>query len=318
MTKLLIFFFSFFLSIGYSQDTLSICSFNIQFLGHFQTRENAILAEIVKDNDIVVVQEMVAPPIAGNYPDGSGYKKDTESAAFVDEMKKRGFSYWMSDEDTGPAKNHTPTPASEWWIVFYKSKTVQPDTTTRFYGFISKPLTSNGTYQRVPYAFPFKTLNGKSDFTLISVHLIPGEGSADKLVRQKELKGLFDWVSTQTEKNKDFYVLGDCNIYKKEEFISFKDKGITSLNENCLNTNSSLYRGASKGHPYDHVFYTTFSKEDLILNSFEVVDLKKEIIENSTPGQFTLEPYEHDYFRTKFSDHLPVTFKLVTGKDKDL
>lgn len=287
-------------------------------MGHFQTRENVILAEIVKDNDIVVVQEMVASPVDGFYPDGSSYKKDKESAAFVDEMKKQGFSYWMSNEDTGPKKNHTPTPASEWWIVFYKSKTVLPDTVNRFYGFISEPLTKNTSYQRVPYAFPFKSVKGKSNFTLISVHLQPGDSSTEKVIRQKELKGLFKWVSTQTEKNKDFYVLGDCNIYKQEEFIAYKENGISSLNEKCENTNSSLYRGVDKGYPYDHVFYSTFSKEDLILNSFQVVDLKKEIEKISAPDQFILDPYEHDYFRTKFSDHLPVTFKLITGKDKDL
>jgi exonuclease III len=318
MSKILVLFFTFVFFLGHSQDTLSICSFNIQFLGHFQTRENAILAEIVKDNDIVVVQEMVAAPIAGVYPDGTAYQKDKESAAFVDEMKKRGFSYWMSNEDTGPTKNHTPTPASEWWIVFYKSKTVQPDSVNRFYGFISDPKIKNTTFQRVPYAFPFKAVNGKSNFTLISVHLQPGDSSDEKLVRQRELKGLFDWVSSQTEKNKDYYVLGDCNIYKQDEFISYNEKGFWSLNEKCLNTNSSLYRGPTKGYPYDHVFYGTSSKEDLILNSFEVVDLKQEIVEHSEPGQFNLEPYVHDYFRTKFSDHLPVTFKLVTGRDKDL
>lgn len=318
MKKFLSLFFSIVLFYGFSQDTLSICSFNIQFLGHFQTRENAILAEIIKDNDIVVVQEMVASPVDGIYPDGTKYLKDKESAAFVDEMKKQGFSYWISNEDTGPTKNHTPTSASEWWIVFYKSKTVQPDTVNRIYGFISDPLTKNTSYQRVPYAFPFKSVLGKSNFTLISVHLQPGNSSAEKVIRQRELKGLFEWVSTQTEKNKDFYVLGDCNIYKQEEFIAYKDKGISSLNEECENTNSNLYRDASKGFPYDHVFYSTFSKEDLILNSFQVVDLKKEIEKISSPSQFMLEPYDHDYFRTKFSDHLPVTFKLITGKDKDL
>lgn len=303
--------------IGYTQDTLSICSFNIQFLGHFQNRENAVLAEIVKDHDIVVVQEMVASPVEGIYPDGTPYKQDNESAAFISEMQNRGFSYWMSQEDTGPTKNHTPTTASEWWIVFYKKSAVIPDT-NRCYGFVSTPLVKNSIFERVPYAFPFKTIKGKSNFTLISVHLKPGDSSEEYAVRQGELKTLFSWMSTPMESNRDFYVLGDCNIYKAEEFTGYKEKGIYSMNEACLSTNSKLYEDASKGKPYDHVFYSTFSKEDFILNSFEVIDLKEEIIKKTSPGQFVLDPYIHDDFRTKFSDHLPVSFKIVTGKDTDL
>lgn len=309
--------FCFSLIFGFSQDTLSICSFNIQFLGHFQNRENAVLADILKEHDIVVVQEMVASPKEGAYPDGTPYIKDNESAAFVSEMESRGYSYWISNEDTGPNKNHTPTTASEWWIVFYKDQSVQPDT-NRCYGFVSSPLVNNPVYERVPYAFPFRSVIGKSNFTLVSVHLKPGDSSEENAIRQKELNTLFSWVSTPIESNKDFYVLGDCNIYESSEFIHFKEKGITSLNESCQNTNTKLYESAAKGNPYDHVFYTTYSNEDLLLNSFEVIDLKQEIIQHSKPGQFSIDPYVHDDFRTKFSDHVPIVFKIVTGKDSDL
>lgn len=301
----------------FGQDTLSICSFNIQFLGHFQNRENAVLATILKDHDIVVVQEMVAPPIAGMYPNGESYKKDKESAAFVNEMEKNGFSYWLSTEDTGPSKNHNPTTASEWWIVFYKSQSVLPDT-NRCYGFVSQPLIQNPTYERVPYAFPFKSVLGNSNFTLVSVHLKPGDSTEEKEIRQVELKELFTWISTPKESNHDFYVLGDCNIYTQSEFIKYKESSITSLNEECLKTNSKCYESITKGQPYDHVFYTSNSKEDILEYSFEVIDLKSEIMNCSKPNLFSLEPYDHDYFRTRFSDHLPVSFKLVTGRDTDL
>lgn len=303
--------------IAFGQDTLSICSFNIQFLGHFQNRENAVLAEILKNHDIVVVQEMVAAPVEGFYPDGTPFKKDNESAAFVNEMQKRGFSFWMSNEDTGPTKNHTPTTASEWWIVFYKSNTVLPDT-NRCYGFVSSPLVKNPVFERVPYAFPFRSVNGNSNFTLVSVHLKSGDSGEENAIRQGELKELFTWISTPMESNKDFYVLGDCNIYEVTEFLDFKKNDICSLNEACQNTNTKLYESSAKGNPYDHVFYSTSSREDLLINSFEVIDLKQEIISNSKPGQFVLDPYIHDDFRTKFSDHLPISFKIIAGKDTDL
>ncbi len=78
------------------------------------------------------------------------------------------------------------------------------------------------------------------------------------------------------------------------------------------------YGNAAKGEPYDHVFYTSYSNEDLIKNSFNVIDLKAEILKLVPAGTYQLDPYVHDDFRTKFSDHLPVTFQLVTGKDTDL
>jgi len=317
MKQLALFLFVTTLYQGFAQDTLKICSFNIQFLGHFQTRENAVLADVVKDHDIVVVQEMVAAAVDGLYPDKTAYKADKESGAFVAEMTKRGFSYWLSEEDTGPTKNHTPTTASEWWIVFYKKEKVLPDT-VRCYGFVSQPLVANATFDRVPYAFPFKAVHGKSNFTLVSVHLHPDDGKTDISARKAELDALVAWMATVKESNKDIYVLGDCNIYDQKEFVDYKTKQITSLNEACVSTNSLQYGDASKGEPYDHVFYTSYSNEDLVKNSFKVIDLKSEILKLVPAGTYQLEPYVHDDFRTKFSDHLPVSFKLLIGKDTDL
>jgi hypothetical protein len=299
-----------------AQDTLDICSFNIQFLGHFKDRKNDILAEILKDYDIVVVQEMVAPPVDGKYPDGTGFKKDPESAAFVDEMTKNGFSYWLSAEDTGPTKNHTPTTASEWWIAFYKPKTVEPDS-ARCYGFVSKPLASNPSFERVPYAFPFRSVDKKTNFTLVSVHLQPGNSSEERTRRQEELSELFKWSTTQMESNKDFIVLGDCNIYDQKEVLPFATMNVTGLNSNFQSTNTKLYESAAKGEPYDHVFHFQSSIEDIVPNSFNVVDLMAELKAFQSSIAFPLEPYVHDLFRTAFSDHVPVSFQIVTGKDTD-
>jgi hypothetical protein len=310
----LIFFFSFGL---FAQDTLDICSFNIQFLGHFKERKNDALAEIVKNYDIVVVQEMVAPPIDGKYADGTSYKKDIESANFVEEMTKNGFSYWLSSDDTGPTKNHTPTTASEWWIAFYKPNTVEPDS-ARCYGFISSPLAQNANYERVPYAFPFRSKDKKSNFTLVSVHLQPGNGVEDRKRRQTELTELVNWSSTQWESNKDFYILGDCNIYDQNEVSSFSAQGVIGLNDHFQSTNTKMYESVAKGEPYDHVFHFKYSIEDLVAGSFKIIDLMGELKKNQNSSLFPLEPYVHDLFRTAFSDHVPVSFQIVVGKDTDL
>jgi len=51
------------------------------------------------------------------------------------------------------------------------------------------------------------------------------------------------------------------------------------------------------------------------LNSFSAIDLQK-AAKTFNPTN-VIEPYDHDDFRAKYSDHLPVVFQLITGKDTD-
>ncbi len=81
--------------------TLKICSFNVQFLGSSDRRRNSTLAKLLKDYDIAVIQELVAPPFAGTFPDGTDFKPDPEAGAFFGAMKSLGFDYVLSEEDTG-------------------------------------------------------------------------------------------------------------------------------------------------------------------------------------------------------------------------
>lgn len=314
MRKIILPFFLIVLSLGFGQDTLNVCSFNIQFLGNFKNKDNATLSKILKPYDIVVIQELVAPPIPGKFPDKTPFKVDEESKAFYNEMKKQGFACWLSSEDTGPTNNHVNSTASEWWIVFYKATKVRGDS-SRFYGFVSQPLVANPNQDRVSFVFPFKSVKGNSTFSLIPVHLNPGDSRDDYNRRQVEFNYLFNWTKKQTENNKDFIILGDCNIYEAAEFTPFIKLDFYSLNEKCKSTNTKIYESKEKGKPYDHVFYNSASKEDLLVNSFEVHDLKAQV-KTINPGN-VLEPYNHDDFRAKYSDHLPVSFKLITGKDKD-
>lgn len=101
-------------------DGISICSFNIQFLGHFMKKDDEALADLVKNFDIVVIQELVTPPYDGTYPDGTDYTSDSDSKEFFDAMTELGFKYVLSAEDTGPVEEiHKKTSATEWLIAFY-------------------------------------------------------------------------------------------------------------------------------------------------------------------------------------------------------
>lgn len=299
-------------------DTITICSFNIQFLGHFKDRENELLADMLQSYDLVVIQELVAPPVDGKYPDGESFSKDNESLMFHEEMLGRGFQYWLSEEDTGPTKNHTGSSASEWWIVYYRDMLV-PDTISEPYGFLSDTLVGNHSFERVPYSFAFRSAKGNTSFNLISVHLNPGGSSADMSVRKRELNAINHWINLNEKTNKDFIILGDCNIEKKEELTDLEssvfDSRYHSLNEDCQSTNTKIYESEEKGKPYDHVFVTEYSDEDIVSGSFKVVDLRKFIVDQQMETFYF--PYDHNSFRTRVSDHMPVTYQLVLGKDTD-
>ena len=63
--------------------------------------------------------------------------------------------------------------------------------------------------------------------------------------------------------------------------------------------------------------HTSLLENEIIKSSFIVVDIMKIIKDLDTHEVFPYTPYEHDLFRTKFSDHVPVSFSYILGKDKD-
>lgn len=304
---------------------LKICSFNIQFLGHFKSRDNETLGNILSQYDLVVIQEMVAPPVDGEFPNGETYKADKESGDFHLKMLDLGFSYWLSEEDTGPTMNHVNSSSSEWWVTYYRPEIVMPDSVNRAYGFLDTTLTENASFERVPYAFPFKSAIDSTNFTLISVHLKPGGSLSDQSRREEELNAINQWISRRGEDNKDFITLGDFSIKNKAELsnllleLRISDSlQLFSLNNDCLSTNTKFYELASKGKPYDHVFFSSATYEDLADSSFVVVNLMEEIKPfYSSETVFPFLPYEHNLFRTNFSDHMPISFRIILGKDTD-
>ena len=304
--------------------SLTICSFNIQFLGYSTRRDNNALATILKDFDIVVVQELVSPPFKGKYPDNTNFKPDKESAAFFSAMISFGFKYLLSVEDTGTGEaSHNNSSKTEWWVVFYKAGKVKiaDDLPT---GFLADDRTDHEHYERVPHAFAFRTLNNNLDFVLISVHLKPGRSKDSKKRRKEELATIAKWVNKKDDKEKDFIILGDMNI---EDYIELQDtapEGFYSLNDECRATNTNV----KSPKPYDHVMYRPeFTNEIDKEFDFKVINLidvmrpfwdSTDSYPGGTKNQLGLPEYDHDRFRAFYSDHHPVVFKLnVLQTDDD-
>ncbi|CCH49347.1 endonuclease/exonuclease/phosphatase family protein [Pseudodesulfovibrio piezophilus] len=294
---------------------LKVVSFNIQFLGHFKKKDNKALAKLLSDYDLVFIQELVAPPIAGKYPDGTPFKADKEAKGFFDIMGMHGFSFKLSEEDTGTGDEiHKNSSATEWFVAFYKPDRVMPAEDLP-HGFLATDRSNHDDYERVPYAFPFRA--GGSDLVFISVHLQPG-GSAKKTARRAhEFMSIFNWIGNQTGQERDYVILGDMNIEDCDELKSILPKGYASLNDACTPTNTN----PNGPKPYDHVIYSVKdSANEMANNHFQVIDLvaAMETTWNEENGSFPGNPYRHKELRMRYSDHHPIALNIVIeGTDDD-
>ena len=301
------------------EGNVSICSFNIQFVGHFLAKEDEALAGVVQDCDIVVVQELVAPPMDGTYPDGDTFSRDPQSVEFFDAMQGVGFEFVLSEEDTGTNDViHRNTSATEWFVTFYKPLRVQVAGDLPS-GFLAEDRSNNDDYERVPYAFAFRTPDGNLDFVLISVHLKPGDGPANRARRKEEMGAIAEWIdANNNDDEQDFIILGDMNLQNRAELIDITPPGLVSINNQFLPTDTQL------DDSYDHVMMSLYHTSEVDLQfGFLVLDLREALAPAWAalhPGEpYPGDPYVHNAFRIPFSDHNPVVFKLVipTVEDDD-
>jgi len=300
---------------------LSIVSFNIQFLGNFKKRDNVALAGLLKDFDVVVVQELVAPPTDGIYPNGDAYTADPEAAVFFNTMANQGFKYLLSEEDTGTNdKIHKKSTSTEWWVSFYKPEKVDVAFDLP-HGFLADDRSNNDDYERVPYAFPFRVADKSMDFVFISVHLQPGRSSSNKARRKHELVSISSWIDSHNSVEKDFIILGDMNIEDAAELFDAVPTGYISLNNEMRRTNTLINDNPDKGaRPYDHVMYNIANTDNEIDTDFDLKVIN--LIEKMRPAWFSTDPYpgdpyNHNLFKQYYSDHHPVEFKMVSCTDDD-
>ena len=290
-------------------------SFNIKWLGHYKDKENVQLAQFLAPYDLIAVQELVDPPFEGVYEDGIAYVQDQESLQFFKAMEQEGFSYWISNGDSGKEKNHIVGPTDEWSVVFYKATKLIPDS-SRFYGFVDTPLVLNPVFDRVPYVFPFCSVDRKSTFSVVNLHLTQGAGAAAIQQRQKQFQHLMTWVKSQKERNQDFLLMGDCNVYRSEELFVVHQHGYKSLNSALKPTTTTQY-SSGKGNPFDHCFYGDSSQYEIIGDSFQVLDLRAWLLNQKAINMMGIAPFKNGLFSYRYSDHLPIQFLYILGIDTD-
>lgn len=294
-----------------AERTLKVCSFNIKWLGHYSRKDNTSLARFLSRFDVVVVQELVASPINIVSSSGQQVSADSESAAFTEAMRAQGFTYALGTDCTGQTTQGSTS--REWPIAYYRSDAVTYNASRS--DFIEPQVLANPTFDRVPWAYHFTTLDSTLDFYLVSVHLAADD--KDRPQRKAELARIAQWGAARTNEH-DIIILGDMNLQDTTEVQSALPVGYATLNSRGLPTNCS----PKSPKPFDQVMYLpTHTTHDLDPSQpFTVTNLMEAMrpywTDPATP--YPGQPYDGNLFPQYYSDHHPVSFGLRYGvKDDD-
>jgi len=293
------------------QRQLRACSFNIKFIGQGQDKQHQPLVDLMKDYDLVLVQELVSAPIDFTF-NGQELLSTPQAREFFSLMTVEGFQYALSNEKTGPEKNRNKSSLSEYFVAFYKPGVLRYDPGRS--GFIDAPLVFHGTFDRVPWKFHFATTDGTLDFTVTSVHLKQGESPTAAAGRSAEIDLIAQLVATDPER--DQLIVGDMNIEDLNELQDAMPPGYSSLNAACVATNTS----PTGPKPFDHVMYREqFTGVDIDRDFFRVLNLLTLMEPSWDPvdGPYPGDPYKYGPFGSYYSDHNPVEFRMRYGVQDD-
>lgn len=313
---------------------VKLCSFNINFLGMYKERkayESELISNVIAKCDIIAVQELVATPFEINFSDGTIMPGDPESRIFFNAMKANGYSWVISNEDTGRWEHRTRSNRSVWFVTFYRDDIVQP-IESDINGFISYPLhgtkgincspeeTTENLFDRVPYAQMFANANGNS-FVVVNVHLHATsrrcDGSSEKVNesrarRFQEIQNLLNWIDKNNYLSSDIIVVGDFNtdVIEIENIVREIGDSVNVINDECVFTN------VNETQCFTNLLMVKNNQSTFrVSKDFETIKLFDEV-KNLTSCNYLeeisgqcLEPTWEFYKR--FSNHNPIMFTLI-------
>lgn len=161
-----------------------------------------------------------------------------------------------------------------------------------------------GQFWRTPYIASFRA--GHFDFVLISVHVLWGTVSEDRVV---ELGAIADWIEDRRQskfvEDKDIILMGDFNIPK------FDDKYFKAITKHGLTAPKAVFNvpggsNVDRNARYDQILYYPQHSASVFTNTGGVVDFYagdyKPLFPDLTKLQFTFQ----------LSDHLPLWIQVDT------
>jgi len=202
-------------------ENLLFATWNIQSFSNNKTRRALqYIADICERFDLIALQEV---------------RTDLRGLSKLQSMLPGNYKILVTD----------PTGNYERFAFLYDKRTVINTGLACEIGFTVQASTHTG-YQlhRMPYCVSFKA--GRFDFVVVNAHIYCGSTTAEKNLREEEIKKLVEFINkrSKTDKSKvfdrDFFVVGDFNIKEMGDrfFDALVSEGfVMPDNMNTLKTN---------------------------------------------------------------------------------
>lgn len=222
------------LNFSNGKNSLSIATWNIQHLGRTKSNEEiAFMADVLRDLDIVAIQEVVAK-------DPAGAQKVAELA---DELNRRGakWDYRVSDPTKSPSVY-----ISERYAFLWKTSKVD------LIGRANLDEELETVINREPYIAKFKFKKSNTDFYVINIH-------ARTHNHQPELEiAYFNDYQNRLNSN-HIIIAGDFNLNEKHPV--WNDLYEQGFNSAVRNSKTTLKHKCASGeylsHPIDNIYYSS-------------------------------------------------------------
>lgn len=307
-----------------NDESLLLCSWNIKEFGHLNKRipeSYFYISEILNRFDLIAIQEI---------------KSQLDDLEIVMKLLGSNWKYLITDITEGKKGN------SERFAYIYDTRKVQPSGLAGELVLWDELTDTSPIKQlkRTPAIIGFKC--GWKKFSIINVHLHPGNDADDKIHRKQEinllLKAIEHKIKRQKLWNDNLIIVGDTNLYKnnKEALNLFKQNGFLEV-KNLLNVNTNV----SNTEVYDRIFLnvnkyfklvkdTNNVEKSGVLDVFDMVfkeeDCKKyhEIMKEHKEDSSTLisdddflKYYNRYWKRNQISDHNPVWIEIEIDSSDD-
>lgn len=301
---------------------LLLCSWNIKNFGTLKDRTGESLyyiAEIINAFDIVAVQEVNR--------DLSDFKK-------VMRLLGSHWKYTLSDVTEGNAGN------KERFGFIYDSRRVTHSGLSGELVISPELIEDNAIIRQLKRTPTFTGFeSGWRKFSIVSVHLHPGDGTSNQALRKEEVRLLMEILKKKTNipetEYRNMIVLGDTNLYKDDDDIVqlMTDNGFeesnglkgkftnTSLNQiyDRIFLNVDHYfkiakapNGNEKADVFNLFDYVYQNTQGQIANYHELMREHKDDPSNLTSDAKFKSYFNRYWKRNQMSDHLPVWLELQT------
>ena len=246
---------------------LTILTWNIENFGKSKTRiQLNKIAEIIKEADIVAIQEVV---------NSTGTEKIEE---LVEILNESGIDWECSVSNV----TNSPSDVSEKYAFLWKESKVQ----IVDHGRLLREM--DAEIDREPYYATFS--NGKESFTVLSIHTRPQdtiERTREEIESLAKIPGLI--VDRPT------FILGDFNMIQRDiSFNGIKSFGYKAiLNEQKTSLRKSCIEGDYLSESYDNIFHS----KDILIHNVEV----KDYVQNCYCYDFVKSVSDHLPVKATFS-----------------